>query len=92
MIKGGYAMVDCKGLNLLSQSSQTISGLYDKAMEAVKSDKPIQAYNCDYGAGVPVTPIPVFAIIEAGVIIFTASILQVRIASDDSVTITSLLT
>ena len=37
------------------------------------------------------TPISVMAIIEDGTIIFTASILQIRVASDDGVTIVSLL-
>ncbi len=84
-------MVDCGGANLLAQSSQTISGLYAKCKTAVDSGKPILAYNCQYGSGVPMTPIPVFAILEAGVYIFTSSILQIRVANTDAVTIVSLL-
>lgn len=90
-MNGGYTMVDCDKLNLLAQSSQTISGLYQKSLDALATGKPVIANNCEYGVGVPMTPIPVMAINEAGTIIFTASILQVRIASDDSVTIVSLL-
>ena len=90
-MNGGYIMIDCKKLNLLSQSSQTISGLYEACKAAYSTGKPILAGNAEYGEGVPLTPIPVFGILEAGVYILTASILQVRIASDDSVTITNLI-
>ena len=89
--KGGYVMVDCGGINLLSQSSQTVTGLYAKAKEAYDSNKPVIAMNCFYGEGVKLTPINVFAILEGDVYIFTASILQIRVASNDAVTITSLV-
>lgn len=87
----GYAFVDCGGVNLLSADAQTITGLYAKCAAAYNSGKPIIAINCNYGAGVPMTPVHVMGIIEAGVYIFTASILQIRVASNDAVTITSLL-
>ena len=91
-LKGGYAMVDCKGLNLLADAPQTISGLRKAVKEAYESNKPVIAYNAVYGAGVPLTPIQVFAIEEAGVYIMTASILQVRVHEGDVVTIENLLT
>lgn len=87
----GYINIDCKGLNLLAQEAQTIDGLYAVCVEALATNKPINAVNCVYGEGVPMTPVPVMAINEDGTIIFTASILQVRVAADDSVTIVSLL-
>lgn len=87
----GYIMVDCKSLNLLADASQTINGLYESSIEAIMSGKPIIAVNCEYGEGVPMTPISVMAIIEAGVAILTASILQIRVANDDSVTIVPLI-
>lgn len=92
MAIGGYVLVDCQGLNLLAQESQTIAGIYAACNDAVKSGKPIITTNCEYGEDVPMTPISVMAIIEDGVIIFTASILQIRVSSDDSIVITSLLT
>lgn len=88
---GGYAMVDCGGANLLADSSQTITGLYDQCKKAVDSGKPILAYNCNYGTGVPMTPIPVFAILESGNYIFTASILQITVTSADALTVASLI-
>ena len=90
-MSNGYVLVDCKGCNLLAQSSQTISGLYKACDAAVKTGKPIYAVNCVYGTGVAMSPIQVMCILEAGVYIFTASILQVRIASDDTVTIVPLI-
>ncbi|MDT3386796.1 MAG: hypothetical protein LIR46_03380 [Bacteroidota bacterium] len=91
MYKSGYVMVDCKKANLLAQSAQTVTGIYVNAKDAIDSGKPILACNCEYGVGVPLTPITVFAIIEAGVLIFTASILQIRVTDEDSVTVVSLL-
>ena len=90
-MNGGYVMIDCKKMNLLAQSTQTISGLYAKCVDALKTGKPIIANNCEYGEGVPMTPIPVFAIIEDSTVIFTASILQIRVSSDDSVAIVPLI-
>lgn len=89
--KGGYILIDCGGLNLLSETSQTITGLYAKVKKAHELNKPIYAVNCVYGSGVKMSPIQVFTINESGTMIGTASILQVRVASDDSVTITSLI-
>lgn len=89
--KGGYILIDCGGLNLLSETSQTITGLYAKVKKAHALNKPIYAVNCVYGAGVKMSPIQVFTIYESGSMIGTASILQIRVASDDSVTITSLI-
>lgn len=90
-MNSGYIMIDCGGLNLLAQSAQTIKGLYARITAAYASGKPIIAYNCNYGTGVPMSPIPVFGINEAGLYILTASMLQIRVTSADSVTITSLI-
>ena len=91
MFNPGYVLVDCSGLNLLSQEAQTISGIYNLSKAAYESGKQIVACNCEYGEGVHMSPVPVMAIEEAGVYIFTASILQVRVASSDAVTVVSLL-
>lgn len=91
MKKTGYVVVDCTGIDLLAQSKKTVSGIYAKVKEAYETGKPMFACNCEYGSGVPMTPVPVMAIIEAGVYIMTCSILQVRVGADDGVTIVSLL-
>lgn len=90
-MSNGYIMIDCQALNLLASESQTITGLYARSIEAIDTGKPIIAVNCEYGEDVPMTPISVMAIIEAGTVIFTASILQIRVASDDTVTIVPLI-
>lgn len=89
-LMGGYAMIDCEGLVLTSQTSQTKTGLYAKVKTALESGKMILAENCVYNTSKS-SPIPVMVIDEAGTLICTNSILQIRIASDDSVTIVSLL-
>lgn len=93
MTKGGYQIIDCNGLNLLGGSTpQTKTGFYAKLKQALKDNVPIYAYNCTYGAGHPMSPIQVFAQQETStMIIATSSILQIRVNSDDTVTITSLV-
>lgn len=90
-MNGGYTMVDCGKMNLLAQSSQTISGLYQKSLDALATGKPVIANNCEYGAGVPMSPIPVTGIIDSGTIVFTTSIWQISITDEDAVTIVSLI-
>ena len=71
---------------------QTKTGLYKKMSKALKDGKLIIAENCTYGAGHPMTPIPVFAQQEdANTIVATASILQIWVTKTDSVTIASLV-
>lgn len=91
-MNGGYVMVDCKKLNLLAQSSQTISGIFAACRKAVDSGKPIIACNCEYGEGVALTPIPVFAIEQGGEFCLSASILQVWVANTDAVRVVPLIT
>lgn len=89
-LKGGYTMIDCKGLNLLSQSAQTISGLYNDCKTAIATGKVVFAHNIFYGEGVPMTPAPVtlnFASAESTNIIFQISSKQIKVASNDVVTI-----
>ena len=90
-MNGGYIMIDCKGLNLLATESQTIDGLYAESEAALATGKPVIANNCEYGEGVPMSPISCFAIAQGGEFCFSASILQIWVASNDSVRIVSLL-
>lgn len=87
----GYVLVDCKGLNLLVNTKQTIAGIFESCKAAIATGKPVYAVNCVYGAGVAMTPIQVFAIEESGNYIFTASILQITVEDDNGVTVTSLI-
>lgn len=96
MIKGGYCMIDCKGLNLLGGSTpQTIAGLFEKSKAALASGKAIFAYNCIYGDGHPMSPVAVMGQRESEhIIVFTSSLLQIWVTDDatNNVTIESLIT
>ena len=43
MANGGYIMVDCTGLDLNTDSKQTITGIFNKVDTAFKSGKPISS-------------------------------------------------
>lgn len=89
-MNGGYIMIDCKGMNLLAQSSQTITGLHARITEAVKSGKPIIACNCNYGANTPLSPFAVMVSKDSTTYVCTASIYQFSVTSADAVTVTNL--
>lgn len=93
-MNGGYVMVDCKGLDLTSREEQTISGLYNAMITAIKSGKPLVAYNCVWGSNndSPMTPIPFFAQNwNSTMVVGTASVLNITCTSADKVNVTSLV-
>lgn len=93
-MKSGVFMVDCGGLNLLAETSQTISGLYERVKAALKTNKPVFAYNVLFGVNNPMTPIGVMVNFESAdseLLICTASTLQIRITSADAVTIVNFI-
>lgn len=91
-MKGGYVLVNCGGLDLLSESSQTISGLYNRVKSALATGKMMIAENVIWGTGKPISPIPVFAIDMGSTygIYITASTLQIRVSTADAVTIVNM--
>lgn len=86
----GYIIIDCKGLDLLAESAQTISGLYQTIQDAIASGKPLYATNLVWGDVSPVSPVQVFTVQFDGYVVVTASTLQVIVTSADSVTINNL--
>lgn len=88
----GYVMIDCGGLDLLAESSQTIKGIYEKAEAAMNTGKTVFAANCVWGTTGTVTPIAVLLTTPAGsgTIVATASTLQIWITSEDVVTIANM--
>lgn len=87
---GGYILVDCGGLNLLAESSQTISGFYKQCKEALATKKPIFAVNCKWG-DISISPFSVLGIqLEEDTITFTSATLQVVVDDDNEVTINNL--
>lgn len=87
----GYVSVDCKKLNLLSETKVTVPGIFKACKAAIATGKPIFAVNCAYGTGVPVTPIQVFAIEQGGRYCLSASIIQVWVDSEDGCTMVGLI-
>lgn len=85
---GGYIMVDCSGLDLTETDAQSITGIWDKAVSAIASDKPIIAYGCVYGTGVPVSPVTCFGwYIAADEIVIVGATLHIHIKDDDTATV-----
>ena len=91
-MNGGYFMVDCTGLDLIKGSTpQSIPNLYARVKTAMASNKPIVAVNANWD-GLFCTPIHVFAIqIESDTVYCTASTLQIKVKSDDTVTIVNMV-
>ena len=85
MKKTGYVVIDCTGVNFLSTEKVVHAGIYERVKTAFDTGKPMFAVGGEYGEGVPMTPVSVMVIIEDGVYILTASILQIRVSSDDKV-------
>lgn len=84
----GYIMIDCGGLDLTSEASQAIAGLYAQLTEARATDKMIVACNMVWGDSGKVPPIPVtLTAPEANTYVCMISKLQIRVTSADVVTI-----
>lgn len=87
---GGYAMIDCSGLVLTNNESQTINGMFKQMQNAYNSGKAIWAHNCGYNEGV-LSPVPVMVLNEGGRYCATSSILQIWVDNSDACTVVSLL-
>ena len=87
----GYILFDCGGLDLNSSSEQTITGIYNRAKEALVTGKLVLATNCNM-SGMPCSPCAVIAWDQGSDgIIATGHVLRIVIASDDGVTVTNLV-
>ena len=87
-MKGGYILADCTGLDLSSSSSQSISGIWKKAVAAMKSGKPLVAHNCVYGTGKKVSPVTCFGwYIDTDEIVIVGATLHIHIKDDDTATV-----
>lgn len=83
-MNGGYILVDVTGLNLSSDASQEIDGIWDKAVTALKVGKPIVVFGCTYGTA-PVSPVTCFGwYIGAKEIVIVGATLHVHIKDDDT--------
>lgn len=85
MYNSGYVIIDCKGLDLGNLG--TVSGLYEKAKNAVGTGKPIVLANVVNGEQA-FTPIPAFGGIESTTSVFLSFFpVTIHVDSDDAVTI-----
>lgn len=90
MTNPGYTLVDCSGLDLSDSTAQTITGLYARAKAALETGKPAYACNAKWD-DMPALPISVTAWMEGTTIVATGHVIRVEIASNDSVTVTMLV-
>lgn len=87
-MRGGYFLVNCKGLDLTGgDTPQTIAGIWNKAEIAVNSGKPIVACNCKYGDA-DVSPVTCFGwYIAEDEIVIVGATLHIHIKDDDTLTV-----
>ena len=86
-MNGGYILVDCSGIDLSLSTAQEVSGIWDKAVKAMKQDKPIIAHGCKYGTAA-VSPVTTFGWwIAADEIVIVGATLHCHIKDDDTVTV-----
>lgn len=84
---GGYIMADVTGLNLALDTAQNITGIWNKAVKAMKQNKPIIAYGATYGTA-PVSPVTTFGwYISSTEIVIVGATLHVHIKNDDTATV-----
>lgn len=87
-MNGGYFLADCTGLDLSSSSAQSITGIWEKAKNALASEKPIIAHNCVYGTGVPVSPVTCFGWqLATDEIVIVGATLHIHIKDNDTATV-----
>ena len=87
-MNGGYFLLDATGLDLSSASPQTIACSWSKAVEAMKSGKPIIAHNCVYGSGVNVSPVTCFGwYIAADEIVIVGATLHIHVKNTNVCTV-----
>lgn len=84
-MNGGYTMIDCKGLDLGNPG--TVTGLYEKALNAIKTGKPLVLNNVVNGSKV-FTPITGFGGVESSTSVFISfEPVTIHISNEDVVTI-----
>lgn len=87
----GYIIIDCTGIDMLSEDSQSLTGLYARVQEAINTGKPIYATNLTWGEQGTMSPVEIFTVQFDGYVVCTASTIQIIVASNDSITINNLI-
>lgn len=78
----GYASVDATGYDYSSNSSQTVTGLYNQVDKAYKSGMPILLYGWDYN-DVPLSPMYVYVMPSTNAYIIDG---KISVSNADAVT------
>lgn len=82
-LKGGYAIVDCTGIDLGDLGE--VTGIYDKVKNAIETDKPIVLYNL-VNSTQAFTPITAFGGIESSTSVFLSFFpVTIHISNEDVV-------
>lgn len=84
MIKGGYALIDCTGLDLGELG--TVTGLYNQLDAAIKSGKFILLANVENN-GTSFSPIPSFGGYDDDGIFVSFEPVTIHVSTSDVVTI-----
>lgn len=87
-MNGGYFLLDCTGLDLTKDTAQSITGCWQKAVDAIAANKPIIAHKCVYGSGVPVSPVTCFGwYIASDEIVLVGATLHIHVKDNDTATV-----
>ena len=87
-MNGGYFLLDCTGLDLKKDTAQSITGCWQKTVDAIAANKPIIAHNCVYGSGVPVSPVTCFGwYIASDEIVIVGATLHIHVKDNDTATV-----
>jgi len=88
---GGYVMVDFGGLDVTTGSTAvTVTGLYDKLVDAMLTQKPIVAHNLVAGLDGKISPTSISCNVDGTSILALFGTLRITVTSQDSVTTTDL--
>lgn len=87
MINSGYVLLDCGNLDMTETDPQTVSGIWNRAVNAVNTGKPIWIHTA-YDSDAEYSPIPVFARFDSTTtIICNAAGFTITITSGNTVTV-----
>ena len=88
---GGYSQIDCSGIELTTATKQTVTGIYNQVLSALKANKLALACGLTFGNN-PCTPAPVMINDDPNgdEIVCTSSVLQLFIGADDGVRVVNL--
>lgn len=89
-MNGGYAMIDCAGIDLAESSEQTKDGLYAKILRAMSLNKPLILNNLVNGEAAS-TPATARAEMSDSSIVIYFEATTITITSADKATVASLI-